>query len=322
MEIGHEEDCSVFPLNPIFLTRPWGGSRLRQLYSKECPLDERVGESWEVADRPSGQSVVSTGPLRGAMLGELWSKCRQIFGARGLSSSAHRIPVLIKLVDASEILSVQVHPSDAACEILGGEPKTETWLVLDAAADAFAYVGLCANVDHEDFVDAVMAGEDISKFLVRVSVAAGDIIHIPAGQVHALGAGCLVLEIQQNSETTYRIFDWNRYVGGELRQLHVDEALASIDFEHGRSVLIDSSHGAVEHVTPWYTVRRLVLNGPRQLQDKDECAFVMPVNAPLVIAGYTLPQGSFALLSPAAPSASSLTAGTTVIVVGLGSPRQ
>lgn len=321
MGMDHEEDCSVFPLNPIFLTRPWGGSRLRQLYSKECPLDEHVGESWEVADRPSGQSMVSAGPLRGAMLGELWSKRRQIFGSRGLSSSAHRIPVLIKLVDASEFLSVQVHPSDAVCEMLGGEPKTETWLVLDATADAFAYVGLRAKVDRKEFADAVTAGEDISKFLVRVPVAVGDIIHIPAGQVHALGAGCLILEIQQNSETTYRIFDWNRHVEGKPRQLHIDEALASIDFGHGRSVLIDSSHKEVEHVTPWYIVRRLVLNGPRRLQDKDECAFVMPVNAPLVIAGYTIPQGSFALLSPAAPSASSLTAGTTVIAVGLGSSR-
>jgi mannose-6-phosphate isomerase len=229
--------------------------------------------------------------------------------------------VLIKLVDASEFLSVQVHPSDAVCEMLGGEPKTETWLVLDATADAFAYVGLRAKVDRKEFADAVTAGEDISKFLVRVPVAVGDIIHIPAGQVHALGAGCLILEIQQNSETTYRIFDWNRHVEGKPRQLHIDEALASIDFGHGRSVLIDSSHKEVEHVTPWYIVRRLVLNGPRRLQDKDECAFVMPVNAPLVIAGYTIPQGSFALLSPAAPSASSLTAGTTVIAVGLGSSR-
>jgi mannose-6-phosphate isomerase len=261
---------------------------LRQLYGKECQINERIGESWEVADRPTGQSTVTAGLLRGAKIGMLWAEHRSIFGARGLYSNARSLPLLVKLLDASESLSVQVHPSEVAAKRLGGEPKAETWLVLNATPGACVYAGLRNSVDCEEFTETVTRGKDISPFLHRFNVNVGDIIHVPAGRVHALGAGCLVLEVQQSSETTYRIFDWNRSQRKGLRPLHIDEALASIDFEDVVNSLVGRLDGEVEWSTCWYKIRHLTLNDSRRLQEEKECAFVVPVSGMLEIGGYGL----------------------------------
>jgi mannose-6-phosphate isomerase len=315
----HTSDYSIFPLAPVLLARPWGGSRLRQLYGKECQTNERIGESWEVVDRPIGQSTVTAGPLRGATIGNLWAECRFIFGARGLSSDAHRLPLLVKLLDASESLSVQVHPTDVPARQFGGEPKTETWLVLNVTPDACVYAGLRDGVDSEEFAESVLRRRDIVPLLRRIEVNVGDIVHVPAGRVHALGAGCLVLEVQQSSETTYRIFDWNRQ-GEALRALHIREALASIDFEDVDNPLVGNLDGEIEWFTRWYRMRNLILRDARQLQEENECAFVTPINGTLEIGGNVIEEGSFALLSPSAPNASPVAPITTVIAIGLGEP--
>lgn len=312
---------SVFPLAPILLTRPWGGSRLKQRYGKECPINERIGESWEVADRPIGQSTIAAGLLRGAEMGMLWAKHRPIFGIRGLCSDAHSLPLLVKLIDASESLSVQVHPSDVTAKRLGGESKTETWLVLDATPGACVYAGLRAEVDREEFAEVVISGRDIVPLLRRIDVSVGDIIHVPAGRVHALGAGCLVLEVQQSSETTYRIFDWNRSRRGESRLLHIDKALTSIDFDDVEDPVVGGGpNGEIEWDARWYRIRRLIVNHSMQLQEESECAFVMPVSGTLEIGGHVLEEGSFAALSPSAPNASPVTTSATVVVIELGEP--
>ena len=318
MGLTHTSDYSVCPLAPVLLARPWGGSRLRQLYGKECQTNERIGESWEVADRPVGQSTVAAGPLRGVQIGKLWSEHRYLFGARGVFSDAYRLPLFVKLLDASESLSVQVHPSSALAKRFSGEPKSETWLVLDATPDACVYAGLRDDVNREQLVETVLMGKDIVPLLRRIEVNAGDIIHVPAGRVHALGAGCLALEVAQSSETTYRIFDWNRGQRKQLRPLHVHEALASIDSEDSGNPLVGNIDGKIEWFTRWYKIRCLTLNDATQLQEEEECAFVTPISGKLEIGGYVLEPGSFALVSPSAPNASPLTLNTAVVAVGLG----
>jgi mannose-6-phosphate isomerase len=215
---------------------------------------------------------------------------------------------------------VQVHPSHLVAQRLGGEPKTETWLVLDTIPGACVYAGIRTNVERAEFIEAVIKGRDIVPLLRQIDVRVGDIIHVPAGRVHALGAGCLVLEVQQSSETTYRIFDWDRSQWDASRPLHIDEALASIDFNDVDNPLVGGPDGEMEWCTRWYRIRRLVLHRSRRLQEDRECAFVMPIGGALEIGGHVLKEGSFAALSPSAPDASPVTASVIVLAIGLGEP--
>jgi mannose-6-phosphate isomerase len=193
------------------------------------PLPPGVyAESWEAADRPEGSSTVRNGPLAGHTLGEV----TRALGPRLLGAAAPAaggaFPLLVKLIDAREQLSVQVHPDEAACARYGGEPKTEAWYVLDAAPGAALHAGFARPVDEAAFRQA-LDRKAVAALLHAVPVAAGDSIFIPAGRVHAIGAGCLIFEVQQNSNTTYRVYDWDR-VGkdGQPRPLHVAQALPVI----------------------------------------------------------------------------------------------
>ena len=214
---------------PIFMERVWGGRRLETLFRKRLPPVDRIGESWEIVDRADAQSVVHEGPLRGATLHELWTEHRaELFGTS--VPDTPRFPLLFKILDAQERLSVQVHPPAEVAAQLGGEPKTEMWFLLDAVLDAEIYAGLNVGVTREAFEEALNEGR-VAELVHRVRVQAGDALFIPSGRIHAIGAGNLILEVQQNSDTTYRVFDWNRVgLDGRSRTLHVQESLESIDF--------------------------------------------------------------------------------------------
>ena len=214
---------------PLFKERVWGGRRMEHLLGKKLPHGERVGESWEIVDREEAQSVVHEGPLRGTTLHELWTERRaEIFG-HGLADTP-RFPLLCKILDAQERLSVQVHPPAGVADRLGGEPKTEMWFILDALLDSDLYAGLRRGVTREGFQTALENGtvaEQIHSFPVKT----GDAMFIPSGRIHAIGAGNLIIEVQQNSDTTYRVFDWNRLgLDGQPRELHVGASMESIDF--------------------------------------------------------------------------------------------
>jgi mannose-6-phosphate isomerase len=220
---------SPLTFRPIYMERVWGGRRLGALPRRQLPADTRIGESWELVDREDAQSVVDSGPRAGVSLHELWTLHRtEVFGD---VEDAPRFPVLAKLLDARETLSVQVHPPAKIAVEFGGEPKTEMWYVLDAEPGAELHVGFCSGVSKTVFEQAIAAGQ-VADLLHSIPVRAGDAIFIPSGRCHAIGGGCLIVEIQQNSDTTYRVFDWNRAgLDGQLRALHVAESLRSIDFE-------------------------------------------------------------------------------------------
>jgi mannose-6-phosphate isomerase len=222
----------LYPLtfHPIFKERIWGGRKLEKLFDKGLPPDQRIGESWEISDRPDAVSVIAHGPLAGKSLRWLMeTKAEEILG-RTVGSGA-RFPLLIKILDATSTLSLQVHPPASVAGRLGGEPKTEMWYIADAQPDAELFVGLKPGVTRKEFEQRIANGT-VADCFHRIRVRAGDAMYLPSGRVHAIGEGLVIFEIQQNSDTTYRVFDWHRLGDdGRPRDLHVAESLASIDFD-------------------------------------------------------------------------------------------
>ena len=223
---------NLYPLTfePIFQERIWGGRRLSELYGKALPAGVPIGESWELADLPNGQSVVANGPLKGRTLRAMMEQQGQaIMGITGFTGP---FPLLIKLLDAEDVLSVQVHPDAATCRKMGkGEPKTECWYIVAARPGAAIYKGLKPGTTRRVFEEAVRNGT-CADFLERVPVEVGQCHFLPSGMCHAVGEGLVIAEIQQPSDTTYRVFDWNRKDAktGKPRQLHIEDAIESIHF--------------------------------------------------------------------------------------------
>jgi mannose-6-phosphate isomerase len=230
---------SLYPLTfePIFKERVWGGRNLERLFGKHLPPDSVIGESWEISDRPDDTSIISNGPFAGKDLHWLLENHRaDLVGEAKLA--AGRFPLLIKLLDAQDKLSIQVHPPAPLAAKLRGEPKTEMWFIAEAAPGAELYVGLRPGVTRAEFKRRIADGS-VAECIHRVPVKAGDAMFLPSGRLHAIGAGLVIFEIQQNSDTTYRVFDWNRVdLDGQPRELHVAQSLASIDFDDFAPTLV------------------------------------------------------------------------------------
>ncbi|MCJ7728643.1 MAG: class I mannose-6-phosphate isomerase [Sedimentisphaerales bacterium] len=229
----------AYPLKfqPIYKRRIWGGTKLREMFGKDIPAGEKIGESWELADLPedksatrtADKSVIANGELAGRTIGWAIGKYpKEIMGGKDFSRP---FPLLIKFLDAEDVLSVQVHPDEEACRRLGkGEPKSECWYIIAAAPGAVIYKGLKKGVTKEKFAEAIKRG-NVAEMLVKLPVKAGECHYLPAGTAHSIGAGILLAEIQTPSDTTYRVFDWNRVdESGKARELHIEEALESIHF--------------------------------------------------------------------------------------------
>lgn len=246
---------ALYPLTfrPIFKERVWGARNLERLYGKKLPAKVPIGESWEISDRPGDVSVIANGPLAGKDLHWLVENHRaDLLGDAKLE--AGRFPLLIKLLDAQEKLSLQVHPPAAKAAELRGDPKTEMWFIADAIPNAELYVGLKRGVTRADFERRIGDGS-VAECFHRAPVQAGDAMFLPSGRVHAIGAGLVIFEIQQNSDTTYRVFDWNRVgLDGKPRELHVPQSLASIDFNDFEPALVSGA----EVVGPNFRSRQLV----------------------------------------------------------------
>lgn len=211
-------------LAPAFKDYLWGGVKLREDYGKNCDYD-KVAESWELSTHPAGQSRVSGGEFDGMALGEY---LRENPGAAGANCGGfENFPVLIKFIDAKEPLSIQVHPSDAyALQEEGEYGKTEMWYVMDCEPGASLYFGVNREVGREEFARRI-AENTLLEVLNKVDVHPGDVFFIEAGTIHAIGGGILICEIQQNSNCTYRVYDYGRVgADGNPRELHVDKALA------------------------------------------------------------------------------------------------
>lgn len=286
------------------MRRVWGGRRLETLYGKRLPSGVRIGESWEVVDREDAQSVVHNEPLRGATLHDLWMQRRtEIFGANVPDSP--RFPLLFKLLDCQDRLSVQVHPPPAVAPRFNGEPKTEMWFLMATLLDSDLYAGLKRGVTREQFEEALQGGR-VSELIHRIPTRAGDAFFIPSGRVHAIGAGNVIFEVQQNSDTTYRVFDWNRLgLDGKPRALHLDESLASINFDDPEPGVVETQ-GETLVACPHFRVERWEFaegDAPRSSGTDSAFAVFTVVNGEFECGGVKFVDGNFFL----APAGSGLT---------------
>ncbi len=233
------DNAQLYPLRfePIYQYRLWGGRRLANLLSAPLPGDGPIGEAWVLSDRTDHQSLVANGPLKGQTLGQMMDQFQESLMGK-LSSRFTRFPLLLKFLDAHEMLSVQVHPSDAHPELIpvGDSAKTEAWVVIGAKKGSHIYAGLRPGTTSGSLRLSIDDGT-IANQLVCIAPRDGDAVFIPAGTVHTLGDDVVVFEVQQNSDVTFRLYDWGHVDAktGQPRPLQVDQALASIDFagNHG-----------------------------------------------------------------------------------------
>jgi mannose-6-phosphate isomerase len=255
-------------MRPILKPRVWGGYRLADLLGKPLPADARIGESWELADLPGGCSLVADGPLAGKTLREVLQRHDvAVLGREGVARGWGRhMGLLIKFIDASDRLSVQVHPDNAHAP--GESGKTECWVVVHAEPGAWLAHGLKPGVTREQLAVAVSTGR-FEELLHIVPAREGDFFWVPAGMVHAIGPGLVLAEVQQSSDLTYRLYDWNRVdLDGKPRPLHIREAMDVVRLagesppSGGRGRTVDEVGLIVDHLVdcPSFSLSRIVLD--------------------------------------------------------------
>ena len=226
-----------YPLlfNDVLHEKVWGGNKLKEVFNKNT-LSDCIGESWEISCHENGMSVITNGEYKGKTLKEVIDQNKQLILGESFKDVS-KFPLLVKILDATDKLSIQVHPDDDfAKENENGElGKCEMWYIIEAKEGAKLVVGTKPGVAKEEFKSAALEGR-LNSYIEEIEVKKGDVINIPAGMLHAIEEGIILAEIQQNSDTTYRVYDWNRGVEeGNPRELHIDKALQVIDFEKGNS---------------------------------------------------------------------------------------
>jgi len=255
----------ILRFEPLYQDRVWGGRVLESTFERELPPERPIGESWEIVDRAEAQSVVRAGVLKGTSLRELIrTRAAEVMGPKWPAEKP--FPILVKWLDCRERLSLQVHPPASVAPELKGEPKTENWYIAHSTADAHLMVGLKRGVTREQFERAI-ADNTLEKCIHQFRVAAGDSILVHSGQVHAIDAGNLILEIQQNSDTTYRVYDWGRVgLDGKPRQLHIEQSLRSIQWDDFEPVPVRGAptSGVIAECAE-FTIRRVVLGAGERL---------------------------------------------------------
>ncbi len=258
-----------YTFKPIYVEKIWGGRNLERLFARDLPAEAPIGESWELADLVEGVSVVANGPLAGTTLTALTAQ----LGEKLLGKTPPhegRFPLLLKLLDANDILSLQVHPDDAAVAAIGGDAalKTECWYVLESR-DGMIYKGVKPGATAQAFRNAIET-DTCQDLCEPYTVAEGDFHYLPAGTVHALGAGVVIAEVQTPSNTTYRVTDW-----GRGREIHVERSMQCIHFDALADTPVDDDPDTLL-VTEYFTVarKRAIASAPAELP-MGRCAAVM-----------------------------------------------
>ncbi len=250
---------TLLRLQPLYQDRVWGGQALASAFQRSLPPDRPIGESWEIVDRPEAQSVVSGGAFTGQSLRAVLAD--QSAAIMGPTWPADRpFPILVKWLDCKERLSLQVHPPAAVAPELKGEPKTENWYIAACAPGSHLMVGLKRGVTRPQFEQA-LTDLTLEDCVHRFPVAAGDSILVQSGQIHAIDGGNLILEIQQNSDTTYRVYDWGRVgLDGKPRAMHVEQSLKSINWDDFEPAPVRGERAAATIAAAReFSVRRLPL---------------------------------------------------------------
>jgi len=260
-----------FILSPAYKDYLWGGDRLKNEYNKKTNISP-LAETWECSVHPDGLSKIDSGPFKGEILKDILNKYPKMMGKH--YQSVDDFPILVKLIDAKEKLSIQVHPDDeyANDKENGQLGKTETWYVLDATDDSYIYYGLYSDVDREKFRNSVLNGE-IEKYLSKIYIKKDDIYFIKPGTIHALCENSLVLEVQENSNITYRIYDYNR----NNREINLDKALEIANLKADQSNInrlriFEFHKGYASQFLcrcRYYQMERILLNGEIEYKTDD-----------------------------------------------------
>ena len=273
------------------------------------------GESWEIVDRPEAASVVADGPWAGRTLGDLWRSHRaEVFGVEG---GPERFPVLCKVLDARDKLSVQVHPPAPVCAALNGESKDEVWYLIDVDPGAELYVGLRDGVTREALEKSLHEG-GTGELLHVLHPQPGESIFLPSGRLHAIGAGLMILEIQQNSDTTYRVYDWDRVgLDGQPRQLHIEQAMASIDFADIEPSLRPSGDGDLVRCAAFFVERRSLAAGSGWSPDDQRFRIVAVADGAVGCGGDLFRRGDYFLVPARGAPVVAASGAAVILVAGL-----
>lgn len=287
-------------MQPVFKETVWGGRQIAAVFGKEIP-SEHTGEAWEVAAHDNGKSVILTGKMAGKNLQQaIEEEPEAILGSAVFKKYGKHFPLLIKLIDAADRLSVQVHPNDEEAKRLEGpgeNGKTEMWYVIDAKPGAQLIYGVNRPVTPQEFADAVKS-QTLDQIVNWVPVHKGDTFFIPAGTLHAIGAGILIAEIQQNSDTTYRVYDYGRIgLDGKPRALHTEKA-KQVTCLTPRYEAVNIDDGVC---CPYFQTYRRKLQGQQEISvSKEHFQILMMLEGSAVLAGRPFKEGDTVLLPAAA----------------------
>jgi len=256
-----------FKFEPILKSVIWGGSDICR-FKKIVPLQEGIGESWEISGVKENVSLISNGKLAGTSLDELLSRTKEkLVGKNNYHRFGDTFPLLIKFIDARDDLSIQVHPDDRLAKARHNSfGKTEMWYVVNAAPGAYLYSGFEKSISPDEYIETVN-NNTFTDTLKKEEVKTGDVFFLPAGRVHAIGAGCFIAEIQQTSDVTYRIYDYNRKdAAGNSRELHTELAKEAIDFKVNDSYKTEYERNVNQPVKlascPYFTTQLLEMDIP------------------------------------------------------------
>jgi mannose-6-phosphate isomerase len=312
---------TLFLFEPLYQERVWGMRAAPEGARRRLPDNgAALGESWELVDREEAQSVVRGGPCAGMSLRALCERYpRALLGREDFSPTA-RFPLLVKWLYCRERLSLQVHPPASVAHDLGGEPKDEFWYFAETDPGAGVFAGLRPGIDREDLRAAVAAGR-AEECVPRSLVHPGESLFLPSGRLHAIDAGCILLEIQQNSDTTYRVYDWGRTgLDGQPRDLHLEEALASVRLDDESPPLLPAPGGPGEEVLveeAIFRIRRvrLAAGEPWTLRGPAEPRLLHLLEGALREAGGTVLAAGDNALVPAGAEPTFHSAGEVLLLV-------
>ena len=310
---------------PVYKSYLWGGGKIARYFKRES-TPKICAESWEISAHLDGMSIVSEGAFQGSSLDQLVQR----FGTDLTGTQApqsNKFPLLFKIIDARCKLSVQVHPNNSNAHLTGGQPKTEMWYVLECDEGSSLYAGLVETTTQQS-LEAALSKGTVADQLIELSVHPDQVLFIPGGLVHAIGEGCLIYEVQQSSNTTFRIFDWNRTdAEGHPRQLHIKESLATIDWDLKPPTMVSpepeaSGNGArLSNLVSceFFKMKKLELTGSTEIKHNGESfttLFMSSGSASLKCGELTcnLKQGASALI-PASVKSYTLKTTTTASIL-------
>ena len=286
----------IYKFEPLYMERVWGGNAFARHLARRIPPSNRIGESWELVDREDHQSVLLNTSLKGSSLRSLIEKeGNSIMGPKWRPE--RRFPILVKWLDCNERLSLQVHPPTKVAKMIGGEPKTENWYIAHANPDAGLFLGLKGGTTKEIFAEAIEKGT-AEAHCNRISSEAGSSVLVESGRLHAIDAGNLILEIQQNSDTTFRVYDWGRSgLNGIPRELHIEESLRCINFSDVEPQLLPQENTSTTILAdcPFFRIRKFNAEKDQILDLKgsnQQCMLLNPVGCNLDIGNDILPAGT------------------------------